>query len=678
MIDPYSSSWEAWLQKWFVRLLVPGILINAGGLLIPILEPDGALYATIAKTIAQTGDFIHLRVEGKDWLDKPHFPFWVAALSYRLFGINGFAYKFPALLFWALGGWYTYRLALSLYGKPVAQLATLIYVSAAHLVISNNDVRAEPYLTGLVIGSVYHFYKASRDPSGGKASGSFYGLYGHLVTGAFLAACAVMTKGPFVLITISAGLVADWIRTKDWTQFRRLRWWIALALIAVFILPELYCLYVQFDLHPEKIVFGRTGVSGIRFFFWDSQFGRFFNTGPIRGSGDPLFYFHTVLWAFLPWSLLLYAAIVQKCRRIGRGGTGNGVTGISGELSGAGPEAASQGELICVGAALTSFLVFSLSRFQLPHYLNLLFPFFSILTAEYLYRIQRKNTQKIVGFVQGFITIILAVLPAALCWLFHVRGWPFLLVVLLAFSVLAFRFFRGMEVTASAGRSYWMALLAYAFINFSLYPALLHYQAGEAAGDYVRGLEGQAGNDAASVYTLQEAPASYSFEFYCPGPVQRLPVDSLSAVVRQGPALVFLPFSFEDSLKARGYRVEPLRQFPDFHVSQLTGAFIYYRTRASVLDSCLVARVGLHRSFVFVGAGTITTGDGYVEQPQEYTQLCAVVDGLAIGHADYLGLGGYLVDLVTVTEGPVFQQSFFGGSGQVTFGAGQRPFIIIH
>src|ERR1700743_3748596 len=303
MLDPYNAEWETWLQKWFTWLLVPAILVNAGGLLIPILEPTGSLYATIAKTIARSGDFINLRVEGKDWLDKPHFPFWIAAISFRCFGVNAFAYKFPALLFWGLGAWYTYRLALSLYGKTVAQLSTLIYVSAAHLVISNNDVRAEPYLTGLIIGSVYHFYKASRVKPGL-----------HLVVGSLLAACAAMTKGPFVLITIGAGFILDWITGKEWEQFRNIRWWIAILLTAIFTLPELYCLYVQFDLHPEKLVFGRTGVSGIRFFFWDRQFGRFFNTRPIKGSGDPFFYFHTLLWAFLPWSILLYAAVIQKIR----------------------------------------------------------------------------------------------------------------------------------------------------------------------------------------------------------------------------------------------------------------------------------------------------------------------------------------------------------------------------
>src|ERR1700753_2664751 len=131
MIDPNISPWEAWLQKWFIPLLIPAILVNAGGLLIPILEPDGALYATISKTIVQNNNFVDLFVESKDWLDKPHFPFWMAALSMRIFGINGFAYKFPALLFWGAGACYTWRFARALYGKPVAQLSALLYVSAA-------------------------------------------------------------------------------------------------------------------------------------------------------------------------------------------------------------------------------------------------------------------------------------------------------------------------------------------------------------------------------------------------------------------------------------------------------------------------------------------------------------------------------------------------------------------
>lgn len=573
MTDPHNAGWESWLQKWFVRLLIPAILVNAGGLLIDILEPDGALYATIAKTIAQRGDFVNLYRDGADWLDKPHFPFWMAALSFRFLGINGFAYKFPALLFWGLGAWYTWRLALSVYGKPVAQLSTLIYVSAAHLVISNNDVRAEPYLTGLIIGSVYHFYKASRAPASRQRAGQSERLWLHLVAGSLFAGAALMTKGPFVLITIAGGLILDWVIGREWSQFRGLRWWIAIVLTALFTLPEIYCLYVQFDCHPEKHVFDHTGVSGVRWFFWDSQFGRFFNTGPIRGSGDPFFYFHTLLWAFLPWSILLYVAVIQKCRGIGRRR----------------PTAGVAGDWICLGSALSSFALFSLSRFQLPHYLNILFPFFSILTAGYLYGIRRKGEQQLVRIVQGIINVILPVLLLLLCWFFHFSRWPVILAGLAVLSLLPFLLFRGKDLPVSFTRSFWLAMLVFAFINFGLYPAILQYQAGTQAGRWIGRNPG-----ISAVYIPWESPDNFSIEFYSPVPVLRIPTDSLPTVLSKGPAIVFAPSSFRDSLQKRGYSVDDLQQFPNFHISQLTGEFLNARTRPSVLEEYSLLRVN-HR-----------------------------------------------------------------------------------
>jgi 4-amino-4-deoxy-L-arabinose transferase-like glycosyltransferase len=554
--DPHKAEWETWLQKWFVPLLIPAILVNAGGLLIPILEPDGALYATIAKTIARSGNFIDLYVDGRDWLDKPHFPFWMAALSMRVFGVNGFAYKFPALLFWGVGAWYTWRFALSLYGKPVAQLATLIYVSAAHLVISNNDVRAEPYLTGLIIGAVYHFHKASRSTR----------PWLHLLAGSMLSAAALMTKGPFVLLTIGAGFILDWIMGKEWGQFRNIRWWIALLLTALFTLPELYCLYVQFDLHPDKQVFGRANVSGVRFFFWDSQFGRFFNTGPIKGSGDPFFYFHTLLWAFLPWSLLLYAAVIQRFRNVRR---------------------AVPGDWICAGAVLATFILFSLSRFQLPHYLNILFPFFAILTAGWLYGIRRKASQQFVRIVQGLINIILPLLLLALARFFQFRQEALLLTGIIILSVLPFLLFRGAALPVSITRSFWLALLAFSFVNFVMYPAILRYQAGTQAARWI----GRSEPGVANVFLLQEAPVNYSIEFYSPAPVRRIPIDSLSGVLAGRPGLVFAPAGFSDTLARHGFRTDIMQSFPNFHISQLTGEFLDARTRARVVENYALLRV---------------------------------------------------------------------------------------
>jgi len=160
---------------------------------------------------------------------------------------------------------------------------------------------------------------------------------------------------------------------------------------------------------------------------------------------------------------------------------------------------------------------------------------------------------------------------------------------------------------APIARSFWMALLVFSFVNFILYPAILQYQAGTVAGHYLRDEQPLAG----TAYLLQEAPVDYSFEFDCPNPVERIPMDSLAAVVQRGPAmasggtsagepatmtgrpgaLVFAPTAFADSLARRGFRATPLHSFPNFHISQLTGKFIDYRTRLSVTNSWSLMRV---------------------------------------------------------------------------------------
>ncbi len=374
--------------KWLYIFIAMAVLVNFSGLFILIIGPDGTLYATIAKTMVLRHDYVNLYAQGADWLDKPHFPFWITALSFNLFGVNTWAYKLPGILFMMMGVWYTYLFARSLYNKEIALWSALILLTAQHIVISNYDVRAEPYLTGLVIASVYHLYKA-------YIQNNFW----QLLAGCVFAACSIMTKGMFALIPIGGAIAGHLIITKQWKQLFNWRWLIAAALIMIFTLPELYCLYEQFDLYPEKVVFGHQGVSGIRFFFWDSQFGRFFNTGPIKGSGDPTFFVHTTLWAFLPWSLLLFAAIFQFIRK--------------------GAKNVQSHEWYCLCGSFLTFLVFSASKFQLPHYLNIVFPFFAILTAQYLYNLKAQKSIRAVRIIQLTVIILLLVVIVALHYFFQ-------------------------------------------------------------------------------------------------------------------------------------------------------------------------------------------------------------------------------------------------------------------
>lgn len=534
------------LQRSFPWLLMLGIVLNATGLFNPILEPDGTLYAMISKHMVLSNDWINLIGDNHDWLDKPHFPFWITALSFKTFGISSFAYKFPAFLFWMAGIRYTYLLAKELYNLTVAQVSVLVYVIALHAVLANFDVRAEPYLTTLTVGSIYYMYKVYKE---NKLS--------CLVLAALFAACAIMTKGIFALLTIAGGFIVYWLINKEWKQFINYRWYLLAALIFIFILPELYCLYMQFDMHPEKIVFGRTGVSGIQFFFWDSQFGRFFNTGPITGTGDLTFFLHTMLWAFLPWSIVFYVAIVHLFRR--KRNTGN------------------KAHWIIFGSAGLTFLLFSFSKFQLPHYIIILFPQFSMMAGAYIVWVFNNGSlkvQKTIFILQTVILLLVAAAIIMLAWFIQLNSFYLITVIVIAIVVTVFFVFRKLSFMNMLFRSFTFAIILYPFLNFIFYPYIMQYQSGMVAAEWLKD----------NKYTQPTAMYNafmHSYEFYATGEPQWLTTtDELkNFAAKPQPCIIYTGADRIDSLQQAGFKIKLLKDFDYYRISMLTGKFLNPSTR---------------------------------------------------------------------------------------------------
>lgn len=539
----------------FPVLLVAGVLLNINGLLLPILEPDGALYATISKRMVLSGDWINIWADGHDWLDKPHLPFWLCALGMKVFGVTSFGYKFPAFVFWLIGTFYTYKLASVLYNGLTAKVTVIIYIFSLHGLLNSFDVRAEPFLTAFSIAAIYHFYKAYISDR-----------WLHVVLAAFMAACAVMSKGIFVLITIGAGFVIYWMVSKQWKQFTNLKWWAMVVLILLFITPELYCLYTQFDSHPEKVIFNRTNVSGIKFFFWDSQFGRFFNSGPIKGNGDPFFFLHTTLWAFLPWSLLVYVAVFQliKNKNGGRDRFRN---------------------WILYGSALVTFLIFSFSGFQLPHYIAILFPQFSLITAEYLMSIKKEPSIKRIWVLQFALMLLAPILIALLSLYGHFGNPAVNIVITVILTGLSIYFFRNKSLSSVVGLGASLSIVLFVFLFNIFYPNLLQYQTGMHAGKWLKNKP----EYQAAMYNTW----SYTLEYYAPGYIERAvnpaQVDLLN---KKYSHLAFYTSEQElKNLEAAGYKYQPLQQYGFFHISMLTPEFLDAKTRDKELEKMYLVTI---------------------------------------------------------------------------------------
>ena len=195
-----DSTWRAHLLAWLLLTL----LVNALPLFTPILnEGDSVLYAALSQHMVNTGNWNDLVLDGRDWLDKPHFPFWLGALSFKLFGVSVFAYMLSGYLFHLLGGYFTYRIARLFHGRDTALIAALVYASTYHLMYTTTALKAEAFLTGSIMAACYYWLRFDA-----------HSRLKYVLLGALFSGISVMTKGVFTLITITSGLVCMWL-TKD-------------------------------------------------------------------------------------------------------------------------------------------------------------------------------------------------------------------------------------------------------------------------------------------------------------------------------------------------------------------------------------------------------------------------------------------------------------------------------
>ena len=402
-------------------LILLAIVVNSIAMLFPSLRSTFTpYYGSIAKHIVLSGNWTDLVLSGHDWLDKPHLPFWLTALSYKAFGITSFAYILPGFIFYLIGLYFTYKLARFWYSRDTALLSVLFTVTALHMMLSAADVRAEAYLIGEVMGACYYWLHYDRD-----------GRFKYLIGGAFFTALAMMTKGIFILITIISGIAMLWIYRRKWKNFISVKWIFALVLSFILIAPELIALYHQFDLHPEKIVFGHSNVSGIRWFFWDSQFGRFFNTGPIMSTNPSplhyLYFVHTFLWAYLPWWPMFFVAVWQICSKY-----------ISNREN-------QDANVFLMASFFITFLLFSATSFQVDHYTNIIFPFASIICANWFMKmisVSNTGAKHPIFYIEMVISLLILAIVLVAASLVLKDIWWLLLIMLITVVIISTFYYR--------------------------------------------------------------------------------------------------------------------------------------------------------------------------------------------------------------------------------------------
>ncbi len=546
-------------RYWSLLFLIA--LVYLAGLFVTLFENDSAQFAVMAMRMVQENDFLSLFKGPEEYLDKPHMHYWLAALAFKVFGIHDWAYRIPALLASLLGAWSTFGLGTLLYNKQVGRLASLIFLSAQTIVLSNIDVRTDAVLTGFTVFSIWQLAKYIRDSD----------LFS-LLLGAFGAGIAFSTKGQIALVVIGLPIFCHLAYTRKWQVL--LSWKVAAALL-VFLLtisPMLYAYYQQFDLHPEKVIRGRSSRSGILFIFWEQSFERLSGEGVGRNSSDYFFFFHTFLWVFLPWTLIGIFGYWSALRRLIR-------THFKKNP---------KHEMLTVGGIGIIFIIISFAQFKLPHYLNILIPLFAVLSAAYLFSLKRRQKTLVLNRVlagQYFILSLVFIATALICfYVFEWKSWWSYLPLALGYAVLAYfiikkeaPYVRIVTITVLA------SVLLNAVLNLHFYPELLRYQGGSAMAGIVK----KEGIPTDRIVKLTERH-TWALDFYNRQPVRIISLDQLDDlddtwvyVTEEEMSLLLR----EDFTWDREYAVD------QFRITRLQGKFLNPSTRSRLLNRMYLLHV---------------------------------------------------------------------------------------
>lgn len=522
---------------------------------VPLMDVDATQYASISLEMLNSGDYLHVIHHQKDYLDKPPLIFWLGALFYKIFGVHVWSYRLPSFLFTILGVYSTYALGKLFYGKKTGLNAALIIYTTQAFFLMNHDVRTDTILTACIIFSSWQLAEFLQNGKFIYVLGGFTGI-----------ALGMLEKGPLGLVVPIMAIGTHILVRREWKSIFKWQWLAGIVLTGLLLVPMCIGLYEQFDLHPEKLVNGRQGVSGLRFFFWEQSFGRITGENVWKDDSTVLFFTHTFIWSFIPWFLPAIMAFFSRLGQLIRSGFKSTDT-----------------EFLTLGGFILPFIALSLSHYKLPHYVFVLYPFAAIFTSSWLSELELKPPAFLKWTkVQSVLCLVMATLLVVInFWFFPLYNNPYALVsslILLIFLIYAYRLF----TQAPEINLYLVSVFTAVFINFLLntnfYPQLLNYQGGTVASRYVEGKNIRTDN----CYSLNETSFALDVNTGINW-VDGTPELLEKVLEQQGELWLFTNragFLFAKD----NYIISDSKRIEHFHVTAMTLPFLNPATREQVLE----------------------------------------------------------------------------------------------
>ena len=389
-----------WFVIFFASLFTP-----------PVLDDADGTHANAARQMALSADYVTLRVNNVRYLEKAPLPYWIAAASIRVFGVNAFAVHFPqavaVLLLMLLG----YRWANRSYGSRAALYTGLGVLTSAGVFLFTRVFIPDILLSLLLAAALYCFLRALGEEARPSARFYPYALWTAL-------ALAVLTKGLVALVFFFGATCIYAVVTGEYRNWRALKPGTGVVLFLAVAAPW----HILAGLRNTG---GMNGHGFFWFYFINEHVLRFLGRRMPRDYNKlPPYLYWTLhlVWLF-PWSLFAPLALFAGRYRHRTSGVPHWRVGSpdSGPSSTAGGLSARSTTLLLTIFAALVLLFFSISTNQeyytFPVYLPLLMLIAaSLARTEDLLTLRPRSRNRLLTFAHVAFTVLGLLVAAALSY----------------------------------------------------------------------------------------------------------------------------------------------------------------------------------------------------------------------------------------------------------------------
>src|SRR5579884_3227617 len=373
-------------------LLIVFLLVYFGSLFsVPLLDDADATHAEAAREMLVRGDYVTLHINGVRYLEKAPLPYWLAAFSYRVFGVNEFATHLPIAIGVLLLGALAFSWGRRAFRGRAATYAALFVFTAAGVYLFTRIMIPDAILSLLIAASFYFLLTGLDD----RAAWRWYAGYACL-------ALAVLTKGLVALVFVGVPAIAYLALTCEWRRWREFRLVSGIALFLAIAAPW----HILAAIRNPRFLW---------FYFVNEHFLRFLGKRyPADYNKLPasLYWLLHLVWLF-PWSLYL-PVLVSRLRHPARFSLGKDRTSTF----------SSRTRLLCWIWAGVVLLFFAFSTNQEYYTFPAYFPLM-LLLADAVSAHEERSSRWLTVCTVALVVITTAASGALIAGLWESRHLPF-------------------------------------------------------------------------------------------------------------------------------------------------------------------------------------------------------------------------------------------------------------